>query len=61
MKTISVKCPTCKKTVIWEKENSFKPFCSERCKLIDLGAWANDEHRIAGAPVEVVHDKEEIN
>ena len=61
MKTLFVKCPTCKKMVKWEKENSFKPFCSERCKLIDLGAWANDEHRIAGASVEVVHDKEEIN
>jgi len=29
----------------WE-DNAFRPFCSERCKLIDLGAWANDEYRL---------------
>ena len=30
------------------KDNSFRPFCSERCKLIDLGAWAKGEYRIEG-------------
>jgi hypothetical protein len=43
---IIVPCPTCKKKVIWSKENSFRPFCSERCKLIDLGSWAAEEQRI---------------
>jgi endogenous inhibitor of DNA gyrase (YacG/DUF329 family) len=34
-----VKCPTCRKEVSWE-HNPHRPFCSERCQLIDLGAWA---------------------
>ncbi len=44
-------CPHCGKTVIWNSKNPYRPFCSERCKLIDLGAWANEEHRIPGAPL----------
>lgn len=41
-------CPTCSKPVKWTEQFPFKPFCSERCKLIDLGAWANESHRIPG-------------
>ena len=37
---LMVKCPTCQKKVAWLPENTSRPFCSERCKLIDLGAWA---------------------
>ena len=44
-------CPVCKNITTWE-ENSFRPFCSERCKLIDLGAWASGEYRIPGKPVD---------
>ena len=47
-KKITVLCPRCKTEVIWNKEHSFKPFCSERCKLIDLGEWAAEEKRIPG-------------
>ncbi len=43
---LSVNCPTCRKTVEWLESNQFRPFCSERCKLIDLGAWASEEYRI---------------
>ena len=32
-------CPRCGEPSVWEG-NEFRPFCSERCKLIDLGAWA---------------------
>jgi endogenous inhibitor of DNA gyrase (YacG/DUF329 family) len=39
-------CPFCKKTTTWE-ENPWRPFCSERCKLTDLGKWASEEYRIA--------------
>jgi len=46
-----VTCPTCKKSVLWIAEQKFKPFCSERCKLIDLGEWAMDEKRIPGEPL----------
>ena len=44
----SVKCPHCGKAVAWTPESPFRPFCSERCKLIDLGAWASESHRIPG-------------
>ena len=43
-----VKCPTCEKLVEWNEESKWRPFCSERCKLIDLGEWASESHRIAG-------------
>ena len=46
--TKSVKCPHCGKTVPWAPESKFRPFCSEQCRLIDFGAWANEEHTIAG-------------
>jgi endogenous inhibitor of DNA gyrase (YacG/DUF329 family) len=38
--------------VAWLPENRFKPFCSERCKMIDLGAWANEEYRVAAVEQE---------
>jgi endogenous inhibitor of DNA gyrase (YacG/DUF329 family) len=40
-------CPHCGKKAEW-KNNPYRPFCSERCKLIDLGEWATDKYRIAG-------------
>lgn len=45
-----VKCPTCGKEVEYSKTNPFRPFCSERCKLIDLGEWANNSYVIEGEP-----------
>lgn len=41
-----VKCPTCGKPVEWSDKFPFRPFCSERCKLIDLGEWASDSYVI---------------
>jgi uncharacterized protein len=41
-----VACPTCRKPVRWSETNRFRPFCSERCRMIDLGAWATEQHRI---------------
>lgn len=46
----TVACPTCDKPVEWGKQSPSRPFCSERCKLIDLGAWAAEEHAIPGEP-----------
>lgn len=43
-----VKCPNCGKNVEWSDEQKWRPFCSERCRLIDLGEWANESHRIPG-------------
>ena len=41
-----VQCPTCRKPVEWSEKSPFRPFCSKRCQLIDLGEWANEEKRI---------------
>jgi endogenous inhibitor of DNA gyrase (YacG/DUF329 family) len=48
----SVPCPTCGRPVEWTEAFKWRPFCSERCKLIDLGAWASEKHAIPGEPVE---------
>lgn len=43
----TVNCPRCGTAVRWDTTSPFRPFCSERCKMIDLGAWANEEYRVA--------------
>ena len=45
-----VSCPTCGSPVAWKAEQRWRPFCSERCKLIDLGEWLSEEKRIPGEP-----------
>jgi len=45
-KTVVVACPTCSAAVSWTAESRWKPFCSERCKLIDLGQWAAEKYRV---------------
>jgi len=42
-----VACPQCGTPVEWSSASRFRPFCSERCKLIDLGAWASEQYRVA--------------
>jgi uncharacterized protein len=54
----SVVCPTCKRPVEWSEQSPWRPFCSERCKLIDLGAWASEQHSIAGEPADSAEDKD---
>lgn len=46
METKQVKCPQCGKLTIYSPENSFRPFCSERCKVLDLGAWASETYKV---------------
>jgi uncharacterized protein len=41
-----VACPQCKKLIEYSLSNKFRPFCSERCQLIDLGDWANENYKI---------------
>ena len=48
--TRRVRCPTCRAEVEWEG-NAFRPFCSERCRLLDLGAWAEGRYRIPGQKI----------
>jgi endogenous inhibitor of DNA gyrase (YacG/DUF329 family) len=42
------KCPNCKNDAELSKSNKFRPFCSEKCKLIDFGAWATEKFQIPG-------------
>lgn len=46
-----VHCPQCDQQINWNKSYPFRPFCSERCKMIDFGSWANEQHTIAGDPI----------
>jgi endogenous inhibitor of DNA gyrase (YacG/DUF329 family) len=41
-----VDCPTCGTKVEWTEANKFRPFCSDRCRQIDLGAWAEEKYVI---------------
>ncbi|MCQ4314052.1 DNA gyrase inhibitor YacG [Pseudomonas stutzeri] len=52
MSTTVVECPTCGAPVEWGVQSPNRPFCSDRCKLIDLGAWASEEHAIPGNELE---------
>ncbi len=52
-----VKCPTCGEAVLWLPENPYRPFCSERCKLIDLGAWANEDYTMPAEEDEPLSDE----
>ncbi|MCU0974845.1 MAG: DNA gyrase inhibitor YacG [Steroidobacteraceae bacterium] len=44
------RCPSCRRELEWSASNPHRPFCSERCRLIDLGAWLKEEHAIPGEP-----------
>lgn len=41
-----VQCPTCGEPNLFAPSNHFRPFCSDRCKMIDLGAWGNEAFRV---------------
>ena len=49
----TVRCPTCNTAVEWSDRSPYRPFCSRRCKLIDLGDWLDERHRIPGEPADV--------
>jgi endogenous inhibitor of DNA gyrase (YacG/DUF329 family) len=52
---IKSKCPACKKVTVYSAANPYRPFCSERCKLIDLGAWLDGAYSIAAEEDESEH------
>ncbi len=43
---MEVRCPTCRRRVVWSPDNPHRPFCSERCKLLDLDRWLREDYRI---------------
>ena len=46
MKPKLVKCPTCGGDSVYSPANRYRPFCGERCKNVDLGAWGNEDFRV---------------
>ncbi len=55
--TVTVTCPTCGKDVAWRADSAHRPFCSERCQLVDLGEWAAERYRVPGEPAETTPGK----
>jgi len=55
----TVRCPSCGGASVYAGTNPFRPFCSERCKSTDFGAWASEAYRVAAAPP-IESDDEEI-
>jgi endogenous inhibitor of DNA gyrase (YacG/DUF329 family) len=45
-----VHCPACGKATVFDAANPWRPFCSERCRITDLGAWASESYRIPAKP-----------
>ncbi len=64
MNNKEVSCPVCQKKIIWSADELWRPFCSERCQLIDLGKWADGSHAIAGEELvnpDLDHSASELN
>lgn len=53
-----VRCPTCGGDSVFAPSNSWRPFCSQRCRQIDLGAWASESFRVEAAPPSEDQDPE---
>jgi endogenous inhibitor of DNA gyrase (YacG/DUF329 family) len=53
---MTTKCPICKKEV--KREDPEFPFCSERCRIVDLGNWASEKYVIS-TPADIRHDTED--
>ena len=58
---LCVRCPNCGKKVKYSPDNPFRPFCSERCRLLDLGAWAKEERTVPGNAVNADEDADLLN
>ncbi|MEY3995822.1 MAG: hypothetical protein RL344_165 [Pseudomonadota bacterium] len=57
----TVQCPCCKKRAVYHDSNPARPFCSQRCKNIDLGAWASDAFVIQGSSPTSIEALEQLN
>ncbi len=54
----TVSCPNCGESVIWNEDAAYRPFCSRRCRLIDLGDWLDERNTIPGEPAWLDPDAE---
>jgi len=57
---MEVKCPKCGEKTLYTPQNPFRPFCSERCKLIDLGAWADGTYAVPSNEPISIQDPENM-
>jgi endogenous inhibitor of DNA gyrase (YacG/DUF329 family) len=48
-----VRCPTCQREISWSEAFPHRPFCSDRCRLIDLGAWLSEQRAVPGRDAEL--------
>ena len=53
-----IKCPQCGHLTFYSRDNPFRPFCSERCRLIDLGEWASESYKVSHTNNDNDHDLE---
>jgi len=47
-----IKCPSCARPSHFHPKNPFRPFCSARCQTADTAAWAEEQYRVAGDPID---------
>jgi endogenous inhibitor of DNA gyrase (YacG/DUF329 family) len=53
MSPLPATCPTCKRPIEWSQAFPFRPFCSDRCRLVDLNGWLSERHAIAGEDAQI--------
>jgi len=59
MAAARVKCPSCGRRLEWSAASPWRPFCSERCRLLDLGAWLSEQRAVPGEALDAAaHDPE---
>lgn len=57
-RNLLINCPQCGEIIEWNDSNRNRPFCSEKCKALDLSQWATDSYRIPGKNISVENDQE---
>ncbi len=55
-----MRCPICRKPVDLSSANPFRPYCSERCRTVDLGTWASEDYRVPGKAAEDTEHPEDL-
>ncbi|MBX3016647.1 MAG: DNA gyrase inhibitor YacG [Bdellovibrionaceae bacterium] len=60
MKERKVRCPHCGNQTVYSDKNPFRPFCSERCRLLDLGAWADESYKVPDETQKIDVDKQNV-
>lgn len=56
----TVNCPNCRESVVYDVSNPYRPFCSERCKVMDIASWATEAYRIPASEVSSEHELDDL-